>query len=234
MGGAHGVEAGLAGELFDGAVLEDEDGGPDEVGEEASPENDDEDGEVLPEVEAVVGEEFGLGELADGRSGVEAEGEEGAHDAGEDGDGEALAEVVVGLACFSLLFGGDFVFFRVPAAPLTATAMRQTRTPARMIWPEVSWMMVSMAVVDGRDEGAEGGAEAEGDGVSKSDAEVADGEAEGEAACSPEDAPEDGVVDAGCGRGVEDAEEIGDEETGEDDGRYDPGGESLNEPVDLP
>ena len=32
VGGAHGVEAGLAGELFDGAVFEDEDGGPDEVG----------------------------------------------------------------------------------------------------------------------------------------------------------------------------------------------------------
>ena len=93
---------------------------------------------------------------------------------------------------------------------------------------------VDGAVVDGRDEGAEGGAEAECDGVSEGDAEVADGEAEGEAACSPENAPEDGVVDAGGGRGVEDAEEIRDEEGGEDDWRDDPGGEALDKPVDLP
>ena len=111
VGGAHGVVAGFAGELFDGVVLEDEDGGPDEVGEEASPEDDDEDGEILPEVEAVVGEELGFGEGADGFAGVETEGEEAAHDAGEDGDGEALAEVVVGFAGFGFFFGGDFVFF---------------------------------------------------------------------------------------------------------------------------
>ena len=58
--GAHGVDAGLADELFDGAVLDDEDGGPDEVGEEASPENDDEDGKVLPKVEATGGESWVL------------------------------------------------------------------------------------------------------------------------------------------------------------------------------
>ena len=142
VGGAHGVDAGFAGELFYGAVFEDEDGGPDEVGEEASPEDDDEDGEIGPEVEAVVGDEFGLGDFGDGGSGVEAEGEEGAHDSGEDGDGDAFAEVVVGLAGFGLFFGGDFVFFGLPAAPLTATPMTQTATPRRMIWPEVWCMMV--------------------------------------------------------------------------------------------
>ena len=51
-------------------------------------------------------------------------------------------------------------------------------------------------VIDGRDDCAEGCTEAEGDRITESDAEIADGEAEGEAACSPEDAPEDGVIDA--------------------------------------
>ena len=32
VGGAHGVEAGFAGELFHGVIFQDEDGGPDEVG----------------------------------------------------------------------------------------------------------------------------------------------------------------------------------------------------------
>ena len=105
------MRPGVAGELADGAVLEDEDGGPDEVGEEASPENDDEDGEVLPEIEAVVGEELGFGDVADGLAGGEAEGEEGAHEAGEDGDGEAFAEGEVGLAGLDLFFGGDLAFF---------------------------------------------------------------------------------------------------------------------------
>ena len=58
LGGAHGVEAGLTDELADGAVLEDEDGRPDEVGDEASPEHDDEDGEILPKVETACGEEL--------------------------------------------------------------------------------------------------------------------------------------------------------------------------------
>ena len=92
-------------------------------------------------------------------------------------------------------------------------------------------------MVDGGDDGAESGAETEGDGVSESDAEIADGEAEGEAACSPEDSPEDGVVDAAgilSISGVENAEEVWDEDPCEDDWRDDPCGETLNEPVDLP
>ncbi len=94
-----------------------------------------------------------------------------------------------------------------------------------------------LAVVDGRDDGAEGGAEAERDGVSEGDAEVADGEAEGDAADSPENAAEERVVNGGGVSGVdlvEDAEEIGDEEGAEDERSDDPGGEALDEPVDLP
>ena len=56
---------------------------------------------------------MGLGEVAEGLAGVEAEGEEGAHEAGEDGDGDALAEVVVALAGFGLLFGGDLLLLGV-------------------------------------------------------------------------------------------------------------------------
>ena len=92
-------------------------------------------------------------------------------------------------------------------------------------------------VVDGRNDGAEGGAESESDGVSEGDAEVADGEAEGEASCSPEDAPEERIVDAAVilrVGGVEDGRDVGNEDIGEDDRRYDPRGEALDEPVDLP
>src|ERR1700722_7260312 len=56
MGDAHGVEARLARKLLDRTVFDDEDGGPDKVAEEAAPEYDDEDGQILPEVEAVVGD----------------------------------------------------------------------------------------------------------------------------------------------------------------------------------
>ena len=215
-GGAHGVDAGLAGELLDGAVLEDEDGGPDEVGDEAAPEHDDEDGEVLPEVEAAGGDELRLGEVADGLAGGEAEGEEGAHEAGEDGDGDALAEVVVALAGFGLLFGGDLVLLGVAGGAVDGDADDADDDAEE---DDLAGGLVEegadLAVVDGRDEGAEEGAEAEGDGVSEGDAEVADGEAEGDAADSPEDAEEEGVAElVGCGGVglVHDAGEVGDED----------------------
>src|ERR1035441_5874394 len=57
-----------------------------------SPEEDDEDGEVLPDVIMSGGDQAGFGDGCEGRSGVEGEGEECAHEAGQDGDGEALAE----------------------------------------------------------------------------------------------------------------------------------------------
>ena len=92
-------------------------------------------------------------------------------------------------------------------------------------------------VSDGWNDGSEGGTEAECDGVTERDAEVADGEAEGDAANSPEDAEEEGQHDA-FGVSyidlVDDAEEVGDEDRAEDDGGDDPCGEALNEPVDLP
>ncbi len=238
MGGAHGVVAGLAGELLYGAVLEDEDRRPDEVGEEASPEDDDEDGEVLPEVEAVVGEELALGDVADGFACIEAEGEKAAHNASEDGYGEAFAEGEVGLACFGLFFGGDFALFGDACGSVDGDA-EETDEDAEE--DDLAGGLVEdgeeLAVEDGGNDGAEGGAEAEGDGVSEGDAEVADGEAEGEATGSPEDAPEDGVVDAAgvlSVGGVKDGEEVRDEDAGEEGGGDDPGGETLDEPVDLP
>jgi len=102
VGGAHGVEAWFARELADRSVLKDEDGGPDKVGDEASPEDDDQDRQVLPEVESAGCEELGFGEVADGFASVEAEGEEGTHETGEDGDCDAPAEVVVGFSGFGL------------------------------------------------------------------------------------------------------------------------------------
>ena len=219
MGGAHGVEAGFSDELLHRAVLDDEDGGPDEVGEEASPEDDDEDGEVLPEVEAVVGEELALGDCADGGAGFEAEGEEGAHDAGEDRDGDAFAEGVVGFAGFGLLFGGELFLFGEAGCSVDGYGDEADEYAEE---DDLAGGLVNDdldgAVVDGRDEGSEGGAEAEGDGVAEGDAKVADGEAEGEASDAPETSPEECVEDAGAGGFVEDGGEVRDEDAGEDDG----------------
>ena len=94
-----------------------------------------------------------------------------------------------------------------------------------------------LMVVDRRNDGSKGSAEAKCDGVSESDAEVADREAEGEASDSPEDSPEDGEVDAArvlCVGGAEDSGDVGNENVGKDERRDDPSGESLDEPVDLP
>jgi hypothetical protein len=94
-----------------------------------------------------------------------------------------------------------------------------------------------LTVRDGGNDGAERGAETEGDGVSERDAEVADGEAEGNAADSPENSEEKGEPDvSGVGEVdlMDDAEEVGDKDGTENNGRDDPCGEALDEPVNLP
>ena len=93
---------------------------------------------------------------------------------------------------------------------------------------------VDGAVIDGWDEGSEGGAEAQGDGVTEGEAEVTDGEAEGDAADTPEDSPEKCVMDAGGGCFAKDVDDVGDEDEGEGERGDDPRGETLDEPVDLP
>lgn len=236
--GAHRIVAGGADELLDGAVLDDEDGGPDEVGEEASPENDDEDGKILPEVEAMVGEELNLGDVADRLAGGEAEGEEAAHDAGEDGDGDALAEGEVGLARFGLLLRGGLLLFRPACGSVDGYGDEADGDTEK---DDLAGTFVhdggDLAGVDRWDQCAEGGAKAKCDGVAEGNAEVADGKPEGEAADSPECAEEEGVAAIGWMSrvgGVQDAREVGHEDVGEDDGRDDPGGKALDEPVDLP
>ena len=189
----------------------------------------------MPEVEAMMGEEFAFGDGSYGCAGFEAEGETGTHDAGEDGYGQSFAEVVVGFAGFGFFFGGDFAFLRETCGSVDgygdeADGYAGEDDLARGLVED----RVDGAIVDGWDEGSEGSAEAEGDGVAEGEAEVADGEAEGETADAPEGSPEEGVVDAGGGGFVKDAEEVGDEEGGEDDGGDDPCGEALDEPVDLP
>ena len=93
---------------------------------------------------------------------------------------------------------------------------------------------VDGAVIDGWNEGSEGGAKAQGDGVTEGKAEITDGEAEGDAADAPEDSPEKCVVDAGGGGFAKDVDDVGDEDEGEDERGDDPRGETLDEPVDLP
>ena len=90
--GAHWVHAGLTAELRGRAAACDKDAGPDEVGGEASPENDDEDGQVLPQRQMAGADELGFRDVADGRARFQAEGEKGTHDAGTHGDQEAAQQ----------------------------------------------------------------------------------------------------------------------------------------------
>ena len=189
----------------------------------------------MPEVEAMVCEELAFRDGSDGGAGFEAEGEERAHDAGEDSYGEAFAEGVVGFTGFGFFFGGDFAFLGESGGSVdgygdeTNGDAGEDNLAGGLVEDGVDG-----AVVDGWDEGSEGGAETEGYGVAEGETEVADGEAEGDAADAPEDAPEKGVVDAG-GRGfAKDADELRDEDEGEDEWGDNPCGEALDDPVDLP
>ena len=56
----------------------------------AAPENDDQDGKVLPQIEPMLRKELDARDLGDGFAGGEPVGETGAHDAGEDGHGQPL------------------------------------------------------------------------------------------------------------------------------------------------
>ena len=183
----------------------------------------------------MVGEEFAFGDGSDGCAGLETEGEEGAHDAGEDGYGEAFGERVVGFAGFGFLFGGDFALFREAGGSVDGYG---DETDGDAEEDDLAGGLVEDgvdgAVVDGWDEGSEGGAETEGDGVAEGETEVSDGEAEGDAADAPEDSPEKGIVDAGGGGFAKDADDVGNEDEGEDKWGDNPCGETLDDPIDFP
>ena len=183
----------------------------------------------------MVCEEFALGDVSDGCAGFEAEGEEGAHDAGEDGYGDSFAEVVVGFAGLGFFFGGDFALFGEASGSIDGYGNEaDSDTGEDDLAGDLVEDDVNGTVVDGWDEGSEGGAEAQGNSITEGEAEIADGEAEGDAADAPENSPEKGVVDAGGGGFAKDADEVGDEDEGEDERGDDPCGEALDEPIDLP
>ena len=185
------------------------------------------------------GEQMGFGDGGDGLTGVDGEGEEGAHEAGQDGDGEALAEGEGLLAGLDGRIGADLMFLGVSGGAVDGDCDGADEDAEQ---GDLSGVGVGdghdLAVVDGRNEGAEDHAEAEGDGVSEGEAEVADGQAEGETTDAPERAEEDGVGDGmvgGVGVGLgDDGPHIGDEDAGQQGGRDDPCGEALDDPVDLP
>lgn len=80
-------------------------------------------------------------------------------------------------------------------------------------------------------------AKSQSDGVSESQAKITDGEAKDEAAYAPKDSPENGEEDAAVivrVGGMEDSDGVRNEDAGEAEGSDNPGGESLDEPVDLP
>src|SRR5579871_324342 len=142
----------------------------------------------------MVGKELAFGDVSDGSSCFEAEGEKGAHDSGEDGYGEAFAEVIVSFAGFGLFFGGDFAFFGKACGSVDGYGDEADGDAGEdNLAGGLAENSVDGAVVDGWDEGSEGGAEAEGDSVSEGKTKIANGQAEGDAADSPEDSPEKGV-----------------------------------------
>lgn len=185
------------------------------------------------------GKQAGFGDAGDGLTGVFAEREECAHESSEDGDGEALAEGEGLLSGLDGRVGADLLLLGVAGGAVDGDGDGADEDAKQ---GDLAGVGVrdghNLAVVDGRDECAEDHAQAEGDGVSQGEAEVTDGQAEGEPADAPQHAEENGVGDGmvgrvGVGRG-DDAPHVGDEDAGQQGGRDDPGGEALDDPVDLP
>src|SRR5258708_38278787 len=87
---------------------------PQEIGEEAAPENDDQYGEVLPKIETMLREELNACYLGDGFTCGEPVGEAGAHNAGKDGHGKPFTKGEVAFSGFGPVLAGNFVLFRVP------------------------------------------------------------------------------------------------------------------------
>jgi len=187
----------------------------------------------------MIGEKLSFGDVADGFACLKSESEEAAHNAGEDGDGNAFAEVVIRLSGFGFLFWGDLALFGETREAVDSHCNQADEDSDE---DDLAGGLVQDsadgAIVDWRNEGSEGSAEAERDCVAERDAEIPDCEAESEAAHAPERSPEKGVAD-GMTRGVgvdlaKNAEDVRNEDTGEYDGGDDPSGEALDKPVDLP
>lgn len=94
-----------------------------------------------------------------------------------------------------------------------------------------------LAVIDGGNECSEEGAEAESYGISESDAEVTDSKAEGNTTHAPKDSEEECILQVAWIAGVSCAEQAvcaGNEDACQKRWGDDPGGETLNGPVDFP
>ena len=145
-----------------------------------------------------------------------------------------LAKLSSGTAAVRSAAGTSFSR-RAPARPQTAMPARQTRTPARVTWPESGEASAAdLALEEGRDDGAEDGAEAEGQGVAQRQAQVAHGQAEGQAADTPQNAQQVGPEEA-AGRGAaKTSSSRGEVSAGRDPWRDDPAEDAADEPVQLP
>ena len=162
---------------------------------EAAPENDDQDGKILPKIEAMLCNEPDTCYLRNGFACSEPVGEAGTHDAGEDGYGQSLAKGEVALPCLCPVLAGNFMLFRI--AGEAADGNRQ-HAHAHSGEYHLPGALVQdgghLAAEDRWHQGAERGTKAERDCISKSNAEVANGEAEGESAYPPHHSPETCVV----------------------------------------
>jgi len=138
----------------------------------------------------MVSDQDGFSDRPNRGAGFEAERKERTHDACEDGDEDTFSEGEIGFAGFHLVFWGDFLFLGEAGKTVDGDRNQaednasENDLSRRLVHDDANG-----AVVDGWDQGAEGGAQAEGNGVSEGDAQVANGETEGKTTYSPECAP---------------------------------------------
>lgn len=207
-----------------------QDQAPDRVRREAAAEPDDHDGEVLEDRGRAGGDRL----LGQGLARGEGKGHAGAHDPGEHGHPDPFLEVEFGHRGRGSS-GGNLLLLPDPGAAADRDAREadqdaQNGHPAR----RGAHHGPDPALEDGRDEGAEDGAKAQGDGVAEGHPQVAHGEPEGESAESPQEPEKVGPQDGLRRRRPQDAEQAGAGQEGHDPGRDDPREEAADQPVGLP
>lgn len=174
------------------------------------------------------------GRLADGLPRLECVCHARAHDAREDGDGEALGEAELTDRLGLLILGKLALLGDTRHAAESDAQEAQADAAEHDLARGLPRRADELAAHQRRDEGPEGGAEAEGDGVPEGDPEIPHGEAEGEAAHAPEHAEEESEAQGPCRGGHEHLRRGGHDEESKGDGRHHPTEDAAREPVVLP
>ena len=239
--GAEWIDALGSGELADRAVFEDEDEGPHKVGDEPAPENDDEHGKILPEFGAMIRLQLAESDEADGLARIETVGKAGTHDPRKDGHSQTAGEREVTLAGLGFLFFRDLALFGQACHATDGhsdqadeDSKKDDLAGERVDDGDDLELACGFAVEEWWQKCAERCTQAESDRVSKTKAEIADGEAEREASHAPQHTPHDRVPNGGTGCLLEDADQIRNEQAGHERWRNQPCCDTLNDPVNFP